>query len=158
MQEAFEILDSAKGKILTISQRQKLAVELAALMLNEANKIQTSAEKRRQAELARMMKDPRGKAFTTTDDRSMFPEQKLLTRRSPNDLSCLNSLAFPEYLDWTKRVFARSVSNSWENSAPDPGSAGNLDIATSNKNRDFPGEKHALSKHMRNEEKPRRPP
>ena len=65
IQEALEIIDSVRGKILTVSQRQKQAVQLAAYMLDEANQIQTSAEKRRQEELARMMKDPRGKAFTT---------------------------------------------------------------------------------------------
>src|SRR5271155_4035358 len=64
--KAAEIIESVRGKVLTVQQRQKLAVELAAVMLDEANRVQTRKEKRKQAQLARMMRDPRGKAFTTS--------------------------------------------------------------------------------------------
>ncbi len=41
LQEALELIDSVEGKILTLGQRQKYAVELAAHLLIEANRIQT---------------------------------------------------------------------------------------------------------------------
>ena len=147
LQDAAEILDSAKGKILTIGQRQRLAVELAALMLSEANKIQTRSEKRRQAELARMMKDPRGKAFTTTMTDQCFRSKKS-ARVAHQMIYLLNQFGIPRYLDFSKRLslgafqmFGRALSSIF------------VPMATWTLRRQtrtviLPGEKHALSKHM----------
>jgi len=66
MQNARHQLESIKGKTLSLEQRETAAVDLAANMLNEANRTITFEEKRIQAELARMMLDPKGKVFTTS--------------------------------------------------------------------------------------------
>lgn len=65
MDQARQILDEAKGRSFTPEQRQQKAVELAALMLEQALDTQTSKEKRQQKLLGRMMADPTGKAFST---------------------------------------------------------------------------------------------
>lgn len=147
LQEAAEILDSAKGKILTIGQRQKLAVELAALMLTEANKIQTRSEKKRQAELARMMKDPRGKAFTTTMTDQCFRSKKS-ARVAHQMIYLLNQFGIPRYLDFSKQLSLAAFQ--WAGRALSPIF---VPLATWTLRRQtraviLPGEKHALSKHM----------
>src|SRR5438105_1017286 len=76
LKNASEILFSCLNKPLTLEQREKLAIELAANMLREANRIMTGAEKRRQAELARMMRDPTGKVFTTSMTDQCFRSRK----------------------------------------------------------------------------------
>lgn len=59
-------LEGIKGKTLSIPQRAKLAVELAGVMLAEARRCQTHAERRMQKELARMMEDSMGKVFAAS--------------------------------------------------------------------------------------------
>src|SRR5437762_12728685 len=102
MHEAMQLLEGVRGKILTLGQRQKLAVDLAAEMLNEANRIQTRAEKKRQAELARMMRDPRGKAFTTAMTDECFRSKKS-PRVADQLVYLLNQFGIPQYLDGPKR-------------------------------------------------------
>ena len=62
---AAERLQKAAGKKLTNEQRAEAAVELAAMLLKEANRIQDPEDKKIQAQLSRMMDDPEGKMFTT---------------------------------------------------------------------------------------------
>jgi RHH-type proline utilization regulon transcriptional repressor/proline dehydrogenase/delta 1-pyrroline-5-carboxylate dehydrogenase len=147
LQEAVEILDTTKGKILTIGQRQKLAVELAALMLEEANKIQTRTEKKKQAELARMMRDPRGKAFTTTMTDQCFRSKKS-ARVAHQMIYLLNQFGIPRYLDWSKRLslaafqlLGRTFSSIFVPMAT-------WTLRRQTKMVILSGEKHALSKHM----------
>ncbi len=81
--DAIELLDQVGGKSLTPKERQKSAVELAGLLLDEGKRIQTRDEKHRQEELARMMHDPRGKAVHDVHDGPMLPQpQKQPHRRS----------------------------------------------------------------------------
>lgn len=150
--EAAEILDSAKGKILTIGQRQKLAVELAALMLTEANKIQTRSEKKRQAELARMMRDPRGKAFTTTMTDQCFRSKKS-ARVAHQMIYLLNQFGIPRYLDFSKRLSLAAFQ--WIGRALSPifVPLATWTLRRQTKTVILPGEKHALSKHMRKRRK-----
>ncbi|HEX2579319.1 MAG TPA: bifunctional proline dehydrogenase/L-glutamate gamma-semialdehyde dehydrogenase, partial [Rhabdochlamydiaceae bacterium] len=152
LQEAAEILESAKGKILTIGKRQKLAVELAALMLTEANQIQTRSEKKRQAELARMMKDPRGKAFTTTMTDQCFRSKKS-ARVAHQMIYLLNQFGIPRYLAFSKRLSLAAFQ--WAGRALSPIF---VPLATWTLRRQtraviLPGEKHALSKHMHKRQK-----
>ncbi len=65
LNRSFEILKSVKGNSLEPSERMKLSVELAALMINEARQLQTSEDLLIQKQLSKMMDDPNGKVFTT---------------------------------------------------------------------------------------------
>ncbi len=76
LKEAMQILSSSRGKRLTPQEREKFAIELAANMLNEANRTMTWSEKRIQAELSRMMRDPVGKVFTTEMTDQCFRSHK----------------------------------------------------------------------------------
>ena len=147
LQDAIDLVDSVKGKILTVGQRQRLAVELAAHLLSEANRVQTRKEKRRQAELARMMQDPRGKAFTNYMTDQCFRSHKK-GRVAHQMVYLLNHFGVPKYLDWTKR-FALSMFQSFGETfsfALVPMATWFLRRQTSSVI--LPGEKHALSKHM----------
>lgn len=64
MEQAQTILDRVKRQQLNVEERRECAVELAAAMLNEARRIQTNQERARQAKLAGLMKDFKGKSFT----------------------------------------------------------------------------------------------
>lgn len=103
LDEAIEILDKAKSKPLSLSERKRLAVELAALMLEEASRTMTSKEKGIQAQLSRLMRDPIGKAFTTamTDECFRSSSHK---RVADQMIYLLNQFGVPQYLDWIKRA------------------------------------------------------
>ncbi len=103
LEEALEILDSVKGRPLTLTERKKMAVELAALMLQEANRTMTSQEKKVQMQLTRLMQDPVGKAFTTsmTDECFRSANHK---RVADQLVYLLSQLGVPRYLDWFKRA------------------------------------------------------
>ncbi len=147
LKEAMQILSSHHGKTLSLEQREKLAIELAANMLNEANRTMTGAEKRIQTELSRMMRDPIGKVFTThmTDQcfRSHSP-----SRVADQLVHLLNQLGIPKYLGYTKRfslgvfeLLGRTFSWLFV-----PLATFMLRHATARVI--LPGEKEALKKHM----------
>ncbi|NDD58984.1 MAG: aldehyde dehydrogenase family protein [Chlamydiae bacterium] len=103
MQKAFEILDLSRGKISSLEEREKLAVDLAGYLLEEANKTQTYSEKRNQQQLARMMKDPVGKAFTTCMTDQGFRSN--LSPRVANQINYLiDKFGVPQYFDPLKRI------------------------------------------------------
>jgi len=103
IQQAKQKLEAASHAPMSLEQRQKSAIELAALMLEEANSIQTFKEKKLQAQLARMMKDPKGKVFTT-----YMTDQCFRSNRSPRIADqmvyLLNQFGIPKYLAWIKRM------------------------------------------------------
>lgn len=103
LHRAIDLLESVKGKVTTAQQRQKTAVELASYMLEEANRIQTRTEKKQQAQLARMMLDPRGKAFTTSMTDQCFRSHRS-SRIANQMVYLLNSFGIPRYLDGLKRI------------------------------------------------------
>ena len=102
LKESIKILSSHRGKTLPLEQRETLAIELAANMLNEANRTMTRSEKRIQAELSRMMRDPIGKAFTTHMTDQCFRSHKV-KRIADQLIFLLNEFGIPKYLSWTKR-------------------------------------------------------
>ncbi|MBS0624608.1 MAG: proline dehydrogenase family protein [Verrucomicrobia bacterium] len=102
IEEAFELLGSVKGKPLTLSERKRMAIELASLMLHEANRSMTSYEKSIQEQLSRLMKDPIGKAFTTSMTDECFRSENH-KRVADQMIHLLNQLGVPQYLDWIKR-------------------------------------------------------
>ncbi|QVL57867.1 MAG: bifunctional proline dehydrogenase/L-glutamate gamma-semialdehyde dehydrogenase [Simkaniaceae bacterium] len=65
MHHARDLLTSVMGAQLTLEEREKKAIELAALILSESNKRLTKEERKRYGELHRMMSDPVGKVFLT---------------------------------------------------------------------------------------------
>jgi len=84
-------------------ERTAAAIELAALMLTQAQATQTLFEKTLQAQISRMMNDSMGKAFTTAMTDQCF--------RSNNPKRVANQLVYlmyeygvPRYLSFTKRV------------------------------------------------------
>jgi len=103
LQQALQILNSVQGKPLELQQREKLAVELAAHMLREANRIITGQERQIQSELARMMRDPTGKVFTTSMTDQCFRSHR--NKRVASQLVyLLEKFGIPSYLGWSKRL------------------------------------------------------
>jgi RHH-type transcriptional regulator, proline utilization regulon repressor / proline dehydrogenase / delta 1-pyrroline-5-carboxylate dehydrogenase len=147
LQEAIEILESAKGKISTAGQRQKTAVELAAVMLEEANRIQTRPEKKRQAELARMMQDPRGKAFTTCMTDECFRSHKA-PRVADQMVYLLNQFGVPKYLDGAKRLSLLVFQHVGKHLAYVLVPMAKWILRRQTKTVILPGERLALKKHM----------
>ncbi len=147
LQQAMQILSSSQGKPLTLEQREKLAIELAANMLNEANRTMTWSEKQIQAELSRMMRDPNGKVFTTSMTDQCFRSHK--SARVANQLVyLLDQFGIPQYLGWTKRMALKMFQMlgktfSW---LFVPLATYTLRKATARVI--LPGEKGALHKHM----------
>lgn len=65
IKKAKALIQSVEGKQLSLIDRKEAAIKLAALLLEEAQRIQTKEEKRNQQQLSGMMNDPIGKVFTT---------------------------------------------------------------------------------------------
>ncbi|NGX37305.1 MAG: 1-pyrroline-5-carboxylate dehydrogenase [Chlamydiae bacterium] len=101
--EAQKKLESHQKKPLSPQAREKEAIELAGLMLREAIRIQTRKEKKTQGEIARMMRDPRGKAFTMMMTDECFRSRR--TKRVADQLIyLLNEFGIPRYVTWSKRL------------------------------------------------------
>jgi RHH-type transcriptional regulator, proline utilization regulon repressor / proline dehydrogenase / delta 1-pyrroline-5-carboxylate dehydrogenase len=66
MNPAKKQLELLRGRPLSSQERVNLATELAALILEQARKAQKRRERKRQAQLAKLMNDPLAKAFTTS--------------------------------------------------------------------------------------------
>ncbi len=96
-------IDNARGKSFSLVQRAEEAVALAALMLEEARRIQTPQERRQQELLAGMMRDPIGKVFTTaiTDQcfRSQNPE-----RAADQLIYLIQKHGIPHYLPTDRKI------------------------------------------------------
>ncbi len=103
LEEALELLESVRAKPQSITERKRLAIDLAALMLREAARHTTSSERAVQEQLARMMQDPTGKAFTTSMTDECFRAHS--NRRIADQLIyLLHHFGVPQYLDWKKRI------------------------------------------------------
>lgn len=68
-------IEGVSGRALTMDQRKQYAIELAQLILQESRRIQTRREHSQLAQLARMMDDIPGKAFTTCMTDQCFRSQ-----------------------------------------------------------------------------------
>ena len=102
-------IDAVRGKTLSIEDRKNRAIALAAVMLEEAERIQTRKEKQHQALLAGMMRDPIGKTVTTllTDQcfRSRRPE-----RIADQLVYIIDQIGIPHYLPFSKRLALRAFA------------------------------------------------
>lgn len=107
------ILDKVRGSVLSNELRKSLAIELAGLIIDEANASQTHEEKKSQAELARMMDDPNGKLFFTSMTDQCF-RSKNSPRIANQIVYLLQKFGIPQFLGFSKRVslFAfRAIGN-----------------------------------------------
>ena len=102
LEEVITLLEQVKGRTLTIAERKRLSVEIAALLLQEATQSMTHQEKKVQRQLFRMMKDPVGKAFTTAMTDECFRSSSNV-RTADQLIYLLNQFGIPNYLDWMKR-------------------------------------------------------
>lgn len=102
IKRAVDIINNVHGKHVPLSELKERAVKLAALMMEAALESQTSTEKQIQAQLARMMNDPQGKAFTTTMTDQCFRSNE--NQRAAEQLTyIIKKLGIPKYLDKFKR-------------------------------------------------------
>lgn len=100
---AKEYIHSVVGKKLALEERKNIAISLTATILEEAQRIQTSAEKKLQEELAGMMRDPIGKVFTTTMTDECFRSH--LSKRVADQLvHVIKTLGIPTYLPRSKKI------------------------------------------------------
>ncbi|MFT4552984.1 MAG: RHH-type proline utilization regulon transcriptional repressor/proline dehydrogenase [Chlamydiales bacterium] len=103
MQKAKQRLEVIKGKKLSVKERCGASIELASLMLEEAQSIQNPREKAIQDMLSRMMKDPDGKAFTNSFTDQCFRSER--SDRVANQLVYLiESFGVPKFLPFWDRV------------------------------------------------------
>jgi RHH-type transcriptional regulator, proline utilization regulon repressor / proline dehydrogenase / delta 1-pyrroline-5-carboxylate dehydrogenase len=103
MSKAREKLKEVEGKALSVEARREIAIELAALMINESRRIQSYSERVQQEQLARMMEDPEGKDFTTTVTDECF--RGYSNRRIADQLTyILDKYGIPKFLSMKKKV------------------------------------------------------
>ncbi len=103
LHDAMEEIKRVHGKPMSLEQRELAAIQLAANILHEATNTMTGSEKRTQAELARMMHDKQGKAFTTLMTDQCFRSHK--APRVANQLNfLLQKMGVPSYLSLPKRI------------------------------------------------------
>ena len=108
MNEARQCLETAKRHPLSLEERRRMAIELAGLILREARRTQTSHEKSYLAELARMINDPIGKAFTTSMIDQCFRSRSTL-RVADQLLYLLKKFGMPHFLSLGKRLQLASL-------------------------------------------------
>jgi RHH-type proline utilization regulon transcriptional repressor/proline dehydrogenase/delta 1-pyrroline-5-carboxylate dehydrogenase len=148
LDEAIEILDSVKAKPQSVAERKRLAIELAALMLREANRTMTSHEKSIQQQLSRLMHDPVGKAFTTamTDQCFRSTSNK---RVADQMIYLLNQLGVPQYLDWQKKTELTAFKTLGPNLAQFLVPLATKKLRKETERVILPGESALLSKHLK---------
>ena len=148
IQKANNQIEAIKGKNLTSQQREKEAVALASQMLQAAVKGQTFLEKKKQSQLARMMNDPTGKAFTTCMTDQCFRSNS--PSRVANQLIyLLNSFGIPKYLNLINRCGLHLFQCLAPFSAPILVPLVTLMLRKETSSVILPGELTALSKHMK---------
>ncbi|ADI39185.1 bifunctional proline dehydrogenase/L-glutamate gamma-semialdehyde dehydrogenase [Waddlia chondrophila] len=103
LENARRLIDHVKGRMISVEERRELAIELAALMLNEARRVQTTSEHRILAQLDHMMEDPVGKVFTTSMTDECF-RSKLPARVADQMIHLINKFGIPKYLSYFRQL------------------------------------------------------
>ena len=103
MEQARLLLKQSRGLRSTMEQRAERAVALAALILEESRKRQTSRERAEQAQLASMLNDPNGKAFVTQMTDQCFRSGHA-HRTADQLIFLLHKFGVPQYLSVFKRI------------------------------------------------------
>lgn len=100
---ARHLIEEVRGRPLSLSDRKLRTINLASLILQESQRVQTRKERRQQAQLARMMNDAVGKAFTTAMTDECFRSQN--PRRVANQIIyLLKQCGIPRYLSFWKQL------------------------------------------------------
>ena len=103
MHLARDLLGSVIGSPMSLQDREKKSIELAALILSESNKALTKEEKKRYGELHRMMSDPVGKVFLTAMTDQCFRSKN--SQRIANQMVyLLNLYGIPKFFSPFKRL------------------------------------------------------
>lgn len=102
IQKARSIISSVKGKKLSPIEEKDDAIQLASIMLEEAQRNQTKEEKRIQNQLSGMMNDPNGKVFSTLITDQCFRSHQ--SRRAADQLVFLiKKYGIPKFFTADKR-------------------------------------------------------
>ncbi|MGA8165484.1 MAG: proline dehydrogenase family protein [Waddliaceae bacterium] len=101
--KAKELIGEVRGQTLSIEERRKRAIELAALILQEARRIQTGSEYRRHAQVDRMLDDPQGKLLTTSLADQLFRSQNPV-RTADQAAWLIHTFGIPDYLSYFKQL------------------------------------------------------
>ena len=147
LEDAHALLDTVKGKPLSLSERKKKAIELAALMLSEANRTTSAAEKKVQEQLSRLMRDPKGKAFTTAMTDQCFRSHSH-QRIADQMIYLLNQIGVPQYLDWTQRTELYILKNLSPKAAQFLIPLATYTLRKETSRVILPGEAHLLNQHL----------
>lgn len=106
IRKAADEIASVKGVVISREEMIQRAIALAEVMFAEARRIQTRVEKSWEKQLARMMRDPVGKVFTTAITDQCFRSQN--PERAADQLAYLiDKYGIPRYLSFTKRMGLR---------------------------------------------------
>lgn len=103
LSQAKTIIDSVRGKSLTVEERGHLAVEVAALLLNEARQDLTVDELMHQEQVGRMVEDPKAKALLTAFTDQCF-RSKDPKRATDQLIFILKKFGIPDQLPWGKKL------------------------------------------------------
>lgn len=148
LEAAKEILAAAYHSPLSLEERQEKAIELASHILMESNRVISKEDQKTHEELARMMRDPVGKVFTTAMTDQCF-RSKDYQRIANQMIYLLNLFGIPKFLGSFKRfqlylfkLFGYKFANIL------------VPMAMRQLRREtnkviIPGEKHALAKHIK---------
>ncbi len=147
LEDAHALLESVKGKTLSLSERKKKAIELAALMLSEANRTTSAAEKKVQEQLARLMKDPKGKAFTTAMTDQCF-RSKSHRRIADQMIYLLNKIGVPQYLGWVQKTELHVLKHLSSKAAQFLIPFASYTLRKETSRVILPGESHLLTRHL----------
>jgi RHH-type proline utilization regulon transcriptional repressor/proline dehydrogenase/delta 1-pyrroline-5-carboxylate dehydrogenase len=105
-----EMILSVKAKPLSLDERINKAIELAAIMLTEAKRIETPKEKQIQTQLAKMMADEKGKNFLIQMTDQSFRSED--SKRVVNQIKFLiNKFGSPKFLDPLQRFGMNTVKS-----------------------------------------------
>ncbi len=147
IENAINYIKDAKTNPLSLEQIEQKATLLAAAMLEEALKIETFSEKKKQKQLAKMMQDPIGKAFTTSMTDQCF-RSKSPYRIAQQLTYLLNLLGTPKYLNFLQKFQLKLFKALTPFLAPVLVPLMTFMLRKETSNVILPGETKALNKHM----------
>lgn len=108
LEQASTLIQSAKGKKLSPKERTEAAISLAAILLEESHRIQTASEKKQQARLAGMMKNPIGKVFATAITDQCFRSARF-SRSADQILYLIGKYGVPPYISTESKTTLKIV-------------------------------------------------
>ena len=107
--KARSCIKSVKNQSLTLNERSEQAIDLAAMMMEEAQRIQTKGQKDQQVQLAGMMNDPIGKVFTTAMTDQCFRSHRS-GRAADQLIHVIENIGVPHYLKSSRQLALKAFS------------------------------------------------